>query len=302
MIKNLIQRIITKSIVDIKNSDFIEKILLNQGKILENIYSSKKTNKLSDYEWKIFSQWGEDGIIQFLISQVNIKNKTFIEFGVEDFFESNCRFLLMNSNWKGFVIDGSTQNINRLKNSSLYWKYDLQAIDAFVNVENINNLLKMSAFDSDLGILSVDIDGNDYHILSAINSFKPRIIISEFNPVFGSDMHITVPYDENFNRTEKHFSNLYFGASIMALDHLLNSRGYKLIGTGMLGGNAYFVRDDLINQKLLDLSQNAIQFNGHASESRDINGNLNYLRGKERLNSLKGLPVLNVLTNKIQYL
>lgn len=273
-----------------------ETLLLNQGKILEELYYKKNAKNLSDYEWKVFSQWGEDGIIQFLIREVEIKNKTFIEFGVEDFSESNCRYLLMSSDWKGFVIDGSNENILRLQNSNFYWRHDLQSIAAFIHKENINELLSKSGFDQDLGILSIDIDGNDYHILKTVNVFKPRIIISEFNAYFGTERAITVPYDPNFFRTDKHHSNLYFGASIKAIDHLLSEKGYTLIGTGMTGGNAYFVRNDLITKKLYKFSKNAFNFTGHCRESRDINGKLNFLRGEERLNEIKGLPVLNVLT------
>ena len=217
-----------------------EVVLLNQGKILEELYSKKQAEKLSEYEWGVFSQWGEDGIIQFLVREVQIHNKTFIEFGVEDFSESNCRYLLMASDWQGFVIDGSDENISRLQNSYFYWRHDLQSIAAFIDKENINNLLKKSEFDRDLGILSVDIDGNDYHILETINVFEPRIIISEFNPYFGTEREISVPYDPKFDRTEKHYSNLYFGASIKAIEYVLSEKGYTLVGTGMTGGKCIF--------------------------------------------------------------
>ena len=273
-----------------------ETILMSQGKILEELYSKKQTKNLSDYEWKIYSQWGEDGIIQFLIREVTIQYKTFIEFGVEDFRESNCRYLLMSSDWQGFVIDGSSENISRLQNSYFYWRHDLQSMAAFVDKENINGLLKKSNFNRDLGILSVDIDGNDYHILNAINEFEPRIIISEFNPYFGTERTVSVPYDPKFYRTEKHYSNLYYGASIKAIEHLLIEKGYTLVGTGMTGGNAYFVRNDLMTEKLSKLAKNAINFNGHCRESRDKDGKLNFLRGVDRLNEIKGLPVINVLT------
>jgi hypothetical protein len=273
-----------------------ETILMNQGKILEELFLSKQAENLSEYEWKVFSQWGEDGIIQFLIREVEIRHTTFIEFGVEDFRESNCRYLMMSSDWQGFVIDGSRENILRLQNYSFYWRYDLQSLTAFVDRENVNELLIKSNFNRDLGILSVDIDGNDYHILNAINVFEPRIIISEFNPYFGTDRAISVPYESKFNRTEKHHSNLYFGASIKAIEHILNEKGYTLVGTGMTGNNAFFVRNELMTDGLCRIARNAINFNGHCRESRDENGNLNFLRGNDRLNEIKGLPILNVLT------
>lgn len=225
-----------------------ETVLLNQGKILEELYCEKKTHNLSEYEWGVFSQWGENGIIQFLIREVESQNKTFIEFGVEDFLESNCRYLLMTSDWQRCVIDGSNENIRKLQNSYFYWRHDLQSMAAFIDKENINQLLEKSQFNRDLGILSVDIDGNDYHILKAINTFEPRIIVSAFNPYFGSKRAITVPYDPKFYRTEKHYSNSYFGASIKAIEHVLNEKEYTLVSTGITGNDAYFVRNNLMTK------------------------------------------------------
>jgi len=294
--KKIIVSLLKKIRTFLTNESLNERVLLNQGKILEELYSIKKAENLSEYEWGVFSQWGEDGIIQFLIREVEIQNKTFIEFGVEDFSESNCRYLLISSDWQGFVIDGSDENIRQLQNSYFYWRHDLQSMAAFVDKENINELLKKSDFNRDLGILSVDIDGNDYHILKAINVFEPRIIISEFNPYFGTERAVSVPYDPKFCRTEKHYSNLYFGASIRAIEFVLNEKGYTLIGTGMTGSNAYFVRNDLITERLSLFAKNSINFNGFCRESRDKDGNLSFLRAEDRLYEIKGLPVLDVLT------
>ena len=294
---------IIRKIQKLINSDqLFEAILINQGKILTEINSSKHAQSLNDYEWKIFSQWGEDGIIQFLIREIEIKNKTFIEFGVEDFTESNCRYLLMASDWKGFVIDGSAKKIQKLKDQPYYWKYDLQDVNVFLTAENINEYLGKSNFDKDLGVLSVDIDGNDYHVLSAIDGFDPRIIICEYNPYFGFERAICVPYDPDFNRTRKHFSNLYFGASIRALQHLLEGSNYTLIGTGKQGCNAFFVRNDLVTRKLSQFAANNENFDANFRESRDLNGRLSFLRGSERYKAIEGLPILNVLTGHLEKL
>ena len=299
---NKIKLIIKKVFQHLQNKEDLETILINQGKILSTLNSQKNATKLSDYEWKIFSQWGEDGIIDFLVSEVSIVNKTFIEFGVESFSESNCKYLLMKSDWNGFVIDGSQKNIEKLKNSDYFWKYDLQALVAFIDINNINELLIKSGFKRDLGILSIDIDGNDYHILNKIDCFDPRIIICEFNPVFGNDRKITVPYDPKFYRTKKHYSNLYFGASINALRSLLTKQDYTLVGTGMQGGNAYFIKNSLMTDRLRILAKNPFCFNFNWRESRDINGNLNFLRAELRYKEIKGMNVLNVETGNLEKL
>ncbi len=271
-----------------------DEIKINQGLILSKLNENKYSNDIRDYEYKIFSQWGEDGIIQHLTKLIEIKNKTFIEFGVEDFFESNCRFLLMKDDWKGFVIDGSSQNIQRLKNSYFYWKYNLIAVDKFITKDNINETLMISDFEEDLGILSIDLDGNDYYILEAIVKFKPRILICEYNPYFGNSRKITVPYRDDFHRSNAHYSNLYFGASLAALTYLAKLKGYSLVGTGSIGNNAFYVRDDLLNDKLRVLSVSEAYLNVNFRESKDEQGCLSFLSSDKRFDLIKGLPVFDV--------
>jgi hypothetical protein len=280
----------------------LEELKINQGLILSLMQREQRSKNLQDYEFKVFSQWGEDGIIQHLTRALEIKNKTFIEFGVESFFEANCRFLMMKDNWSGFVIDGSSKNIKRLKSSYFYWRYDINAVEAFVTKENINELLLKSAFDEDIGILSIDIDGNDYHVLEAIDTFKPRILICEYNAVFGATRKISIPYDPAFNRTRGHFSNLYWGASLSALTQLAGRKGYSLIGTNSAGSNAFYVRNDLLTERVEVLSAPEIFISSKIRESRNLDGVLTYVGGSDRLKLIQGLPVVNVETGKSEAL
>ena len=280
----------------------LDDMKINQGAMLSLMHERLDSRSIRDYEFKVFSQWGEDGIIQHLCKSVDIKNKTFIEFGVENFSEANCRFLLMKDNWSGFVIDGSRQNIIKLKESYFYWKHHIHAIDAFITRENINELLAQSGFGEDLGILSIDLDGNDYYVLEAINLFKPRILICEYNAIFGDTRKISIPYDAAFYRTTAHHSNLYFGASLAALTHLANKKGYSLVGTNSAGVNAFFVRNDLLTQKLETPSCAQAYSPSLARESRDLRGNLTYVGGDDRLKLIRGLSVYNVETNAAEIL
>jgi hypothetical protein len=282
------------------NNEKFDDIKILHGITLSVLNENKKSKRIRDYEFKVFSQWGEDGIIQHLTKAVEIKNKTFIEFGVEDFYESNCRFLMMKDNWSGFVIDGSSANIERLKETYFYWKYHIVGIGAFITKENVNALLMKSGFDEDLGILSIDLDGNDYFILEAINCFKPRILICEFNALFGATRKISIPYEPDFNRTNKHYSNLYAGASLAAITHIANQKGYSLVGTNQASNNAFYVRSDLLNSNLETVSVEQAYSPSRFRESRDEQGKLTYIAGEERLTVIKGLPVLNVEQNTIE--
>lgn len=237
----------------------------------------QNVHTIRDAEFKVYSQWGEDGIIQWLIRQIPIENETFIEFGVEDYKEANTRFLLEENNWSGMIIDGSKENMDAVTREDIYWRYDLQVVAAFITKENINELLKQSGFDEDLGILSIDIDGNDYWVLQEINVVKPRILICEYNPIYGVDRAVTIPYASDFYRTKAHYSNLYYGCSLKALVGLTKRKGYSFIGTNSNACNAFFIRDDLTHF----LPDSVFHDNGFipykSRQARDEKGDLLFL-------------------------
>jgi len=277
-----------------------EEIKLMMGKILVNqLKTSKQIMSLHDAEFKVFSQWGDDGIIQYLINNIDILNKSFIEFGVENYKESNTRFLLINNNWKGFIMDSSEKNIEQIKNEDIYWKYDLTAKAAFITAENINQLITDAGFTGEIGLLHIDIDGNDYWVWKAIKVVNPIIVIVEYNSVFEIDRAITIPYDSSFCWTNAHYSNLYFGASLLALCDLAEEKGYFFVGCNSNGNNAYFIRKDKIgNMKVLTPKEGYVY--SKFRESRDKGGNLNYIGGGERLEVIRGMKIYNTRTDKLQ--
>ena len=302
---NLFKKIVTSLRSNIKletKVNHIESELIQLKLLCGSIHAqlNKKNDDVSinSHEFKVFSQFGDDGIIQYLISKIQIPNKTFIEFGVEDFFESNTRFLMMKDNWEGFVIDGSEENINRLKNSSFYWQYQLKAEASFITKENINTLLDKSGFDHDLGIMHIDLDGNDYWIWNEIDKFSPRILIIEYNSVLGIDHHWSVPYKADFQRFKEHYSGLYWGASLLSMYELGNIKGYDLVGSNLSGNNAYFVRKDV--NTIPKLSADEAYKISKYRESRDEAGVLNFVSKNERLKVIEGMPVFDTLNNKLE--
>jgi hypothetical protein len=262
----------------------------NTGNILKNIQLA---------EFKVFSQWKDDGIIQFLVDYLDIETKTFIEFGVQDYLEANTRFLLMNNNWAGLIMDGTTSNIESVKRQDIYWKYNLTAVTAFITAGNINDLMQQHGFKDEVGLLHIDIDGNDYWVWKAITTISPVIVIVEYNSVFGKDKTWSVPYKPDFYRTDMHYSNLYFGSSLLSLCDLAKEKGYTFIGCNSNGNNAYFIRNDKIKDlRPVDSMEGYVQ--SQFRESRDEAGNLNYLSGDNRLNAIKGMDVYNTRTKQIE--
>lgn len=276
----------------------IENLSILNGKILAKLNKLQEPSTINDIEFKVFSQFGDDGIIQFLISRINFDetNKSFVEFGVENYQESNTRFLLFNDNWSGLVIDSSRQNIQQIKKSGYYWKYDLEAICSFITKENINNILEHSKMSRKIGILSIDVDGNDYWIWENITYVDPIIVIIEFNSNFGFEQKISVPYKENFIRTEEHYSNLYWGASLEAFKFLAQKKGYKFFCTNTAGNNAYFVKES--NYKDIKTKFNKNYYEAKFRESRDKDGKKNLLKGKEKINEILDLDVIDVEKNR----
>jgi len=283
-------------ISDIKRDSDIQKLLL--AKILiDNIKNKRIVNNLAEVEFKVFSQFGEDGIIQYLINNIPIKNKIFIEFGVENYKESNTRFLLINNNWKGLLIDSDEKSINYIKNDDIYWKHDIKAVCELITKENINSIFSSNGFEGDIGLLSIDIDGNDYWIWEAIEVVNPRIVICEYNSVFGCKDAVTIPYEPNFNITKAHFSNLYFGASLLALCYLANKKGYIFIGCNNAGNNAFFVRKDFASTfKKINIKDGYVY--AKFRQSRDKKGKLTYISGKNKKRIIENLEVYNIKTGK----
>lgn len=275
-----------------------EKVLF--GKILVNQILSKNISSLKDVEFKIFSQFGDDGIIQWLINNIEIDNEFFVEFGVENYKEANTKFLMFNNNWSGFVMDGSSDNIENLKKQDYFWKYNLIAKDVFITKDNINNLLLEQNINPNIGLLHIDLDGNDYYIFDEINCINPNILILEYNSLFGIDREISVPYREDFNRTKAHYSNLFFGASLKSLHSLAYKKGFIFIGCNQAGNNAYFIRKDKINSKIKEVSLEDGYVISKFRESRDINGSLNFLDKLQAYEEIKGLDVYNTNTKRIE--
>jgi hypothetical protein len=275
-------------------------LMVLQGRALAVSNKQRSDIKsLHDAEFKVFSQFGEDGIIQYLIQETHISSDemTFIEFGVENYLESNTRFLLVNNNWQGLIFDGSEQNINAIKGQDFYWRNELTAVHAWIDRDNINQLIRHAGFSGEIGLLSVDIDGNDYWVWQAIDVVSPVIVAVEWNSLFGSDAAISIPYDPKFYRTNGHYSNLYYGASIAAFEHLGKQKGYSLVGSNSAGNNLFFVRNDRLGT-LKPLNAKEAYVKSHIREARDQDGKLTFLTGEARFHAIKGLKVIDVVHGK----
>lgn len=282
------------------NSSLKQSSLLAGRMASWHVRSQKVISSLQDVEFKISSQWGEDGIIDWLIERANIPPfaRSFIEFGVEDYREANTRFLLQNRNWRGLIMDGNAAMVRATREDGLMWAHELTVRPAFITRENVNDLISESGFRGEIGLLSIDIDGNDYWVWEAIEAVRPIIVICEYNAVLGDVEPISVPYDPQFTRSQKHHSLLYFGASIAALRLLESRKGYRFVGTTLAANDAFFVREDYAKRFVDDSLQNIQAMPSLVRNSHDENGELNYIGSLQRPKEIAHLPVVDVRSGK----
>jgi len=276
----------------------IQDIYMALGRIEAKLHEKDQIKNLREAEFKVFSRAGEEGIIQYLISRVPIKNKVFIEFGVQSYLESNTRFLLQKDNWTGLVIDGDNQNIEFLKKDSVSLFHNITGVCEFITAENINQIFSKHNFSGEIGILSIDIDGVDYFVWKSIEVINPQIVIAEYNSLFGPTASITVPYSPDFYRTNAHHSNLFFGASLNALNLLANQKGYSFVGCDSSGSNAFFVRIDCMSG-LSKISVEEGYVKCQFRQSRDRSGSLTYLSFEDSIKAIGDLKVLDLDSNQM---
>ncbi len=203
---------------------------------------------LENYGFKVYSQNDEDGIIQEIFSRIGTTNKVFIEFGLQDGLESNTHYLLF-KDWKGLWIECDDDCYNRIRRKFVNVINDgqLRVAKEFITKDNINRIFEDNGVTGEIDLLSIDIDGNDYYVFDSIDVINPRVIIMEYNGKFPPDYSWIQAYNSEhiWDGSDKH------GASLKALEQLANKKGYALVGTNINGCNAFFIRNELINDSFL---------------------------------------------------
>jgi hypothetical protein len=200
---------------------------------------------LERYGFKVYSQNDEDGIIEEIFNRIGETNRTFVEFGVENGLESNCHYLL-HKGWKGLWMEGNERAVKEIQ--TLFerpMKHGrLVVVNAFIKKDNINELIAGGGISGEIDLLSIDIDGNDYWIWQEISGVNPRVVVIEYNAKFPPNFEWVMEYDGNhmWQGDDEH------GASLKALELLGRKLGYQLVGTNIVGANAFFVRTDLAGE------------------------------------------------------
>jgi len=215
----------------------------------ESLLSSERNRapkRLLAYGFRGYSQHDEDGMIQEIFKRIGVSNRVFVEFGVGDGTENNTLYLLL-SGWRGLWIEGSqTSALSIRRQFERFIKTgQLTFVHGFVDRDSINGTIGNTPCSGAIDLLSIDIDGNDYWVWEAISVVQPRAVVIEYNAVFRPPLAAVAEYDKNFawNGTS------YYGASLKALELLGARKGYALVGCSLSGINAFFVKQDLAQDK-----------------------------------------------------
>jgi len=221
----------------IERERYVKELLLHPR------YDDKK--RLERYGFKVCSQYDEDGIIQEIFNRIGFGARSFVEFGVENGLENNTLKLLLEG-WSGLWIEGSESFVSQInaKFQDVVSNGRLRVKAAFITRENINSLIG-EHYAGEIDLLSIDIDGNDIHIFDAIDVIRPRVIIIEYSGKFPPPMNVAQLY----NPEHRWKGTDYGGSSLVAINNVAGRKGYSLVGCGIVGVNAFFVRNDLLGDR-----------------------------------------------------
>ena len=193
------------------------------------------------FERRVSSQNGEDGIIEEIFRRVGVGTRFFVEFGAETGIECNCARLAVEAAWGGLFIEGDAAKFETLGRQ--YARHvRVQCCHARVSSANIEGIFAGNHVPPEFDLLSIDIDGNDYWVWAAIQNWRPRVVVIEYNASFPPPQLWVMKEDPDHSWDGTN----YYGASLASLARLGRQKGYSLVATESRGINAFFVRDDLV--------------------------------------------------------
>lgn len=201
---------------------------------MSELYSNKFFNT---YNRNVYSQNGEDGVIEEILNRLNITSGWVCEFGAWDGIHLSNTFNLVQRGFNAVFIEGDSEKYADLL-ATVNANPNIVPINAYVdhndNSENsLDNLLKTTNIPVDFDVLSIDIDSYDYQVWKSLQTYNPKVVVIEINSAVGTDMA------EYIND-----SSMYNGTGFKPMFELGTAKGYTF---ALHTGNMIFVRNDLFN-------------------------------------------------------
>lgn len=205
------------------------------------------------WEFSGLSQNGEDGIAEFLVNQLRVSNRYFVEIGASDGTENNTSWFAVARRWQGVMVEGDAAKAAYGAFIMGGLNIGVRVLNRFVDPDSLDALcVEFGEMEPDY--FSLDIDGIDYHVAQGLlaRGFRPRIAVVEYNSCFGPERAVTIPYAPRFDYRAAHTSQLYYGASVAAWRKLWEGAGYRFVTVDRNGVNAFFAREDGIDAGVAD--------------------------------------------------
>lgn len=196
-------------------------------------------NWLNARRFRLHSQNEEDGIILALLKAAGVRDRRFVEIGCGG-TGGNSATLAYDFGWNGLMVDASKRG-TEVARELFKANAGVVVMRALVTTDNINDLLREHGFAGEVDLMSIDVDSNDYWLWDALQVCSPRILVMEYNALFGPERALTLP---NAPRP-KGAPKAYSGASLVALEKLARRKGYRLVLCEDAGVNAFFLRNDV---------------------------------------------------------
>lgn len=205
--------------------------------------------QIDEVGFRVYSEADEDGILHYIFSLVGTTNKRLVDIGAAGVSGSNSANLLINDGWIGLLLEGDAERVEALRRFYVECPdtshYPPRCVSAWLTADNINDLVRDAGVSGDIDLLCIDIDGIDYWVWRALDAVSPRVVVVEYQCIWGPERSVTVPYDPKFKPGFDGRYGIYNSASLAAFVKLARSKGYRLVGSHRYGYNAFFVRDDV---------------------------------------------------------
>lgn len=203
-------------------------------------------NHLALHGYKVYSQNDEDGIIAEIFRRIG-GNRTFLEIGIQTGVECNTLLLLL-AGWRGVWVEGSAKYSAEIEQylGKRSFPKRFKLAETFVKRSNIRSIYGEACEFlevDELDFFSLDIDGNDLHVLETLmeGGARPRALCVEYHAKFPPPLSLTIEYSDDHVWS----GSDYMGSSLQAFVDLLHPRGYRLVACNLVGVNAFFVHESV---------------------------------------------------------
>ena len=228
-------------VVEVKHVNYVDRVYASLGVLALRDAQSTTNCDLRLAEHRVFSQNGEDGVIDALVRILN-PPKFFVEFGVGDGWSCNTRLLAEVREWGGLYIECDGPDFAHLARRYRFSE-KVACHHGAVTPDNVSDIFRSSGVPHRFGVLSIDIDGQDFYVWRALSDeFRPDIVVIEFNAEHDPNCQIVeVPSTEQGSAPGR-----MWGASLQALTQLAAEKGYVLVHVEMTRVNAFFVSEEVL--------------------------------------------------------